>query len=105
MESLTATKAEDLTKTLCNSKNISKSSFHVLKELNKQIVLLAVFERDSDENLWEHEYIYNLSDNQLIITIYLKNDLKVRCLEVIPAINFECSYMVSSIKTKTPEEI
>jgi len=50
--------------------------------MNKQIIVMSVFERDE---MWEHEYLYNLSDNQIILTVYLKGDLKVRSLNVIPS--------------------
>jgi hypothetical protein len=70
--------------------------------MNKQVVQLAFIEH---EEKWEHEYLFNLTDNQILITIYLKNDLKVRSLHIIPAHELECPYLVKSIRSKTPEEI
>jgi hypothetical protein len=46
---------------------------------------MQVFER---EETYDNEYLFNLSDNQLIITVYLKADVKVRKLYVIPVEDF-----------------
>ena len=49
--------------------NVTKTTIQNLKEINKQVIELGYFER---EERFQSEYLYSLSDNQVILTVYLK---------------------------------
>lgn len=63
---------------------------------------MEVFDR---EQLYESEYVYNFTSNQIILTVYLKSNLKIRHMYVIPIATFQCNHLNKSLKEKTPEDM
>lgn len=63
---------------------------------------MEAFNRDF---MYESEYIYDFTENYIIMTVYLKSNQKFRCINVFSIQAFDCSYLNESFKLKTPTEI
>jgi hypothetical protein len=61
--------------------NIAKTTVQNLRDINKQVMEMGYFERDER---FASEYLYSVSDRQLILTVYFRSDLKVRKMYVVP---------------------
>lgn len=84
------------------SNNLSSKTSQALIELDHQLIILKEFDR---EQMFESEYIYNFTESCIILTVYLKTDLRLRSLHVIPIDTFQCFYLNKYIHLKTPQEI
>lgn len=82
--------------------NMARTTSDNLREKNKQIIVLGIWGVDEE---WDREYLFNLSDNQLILTVYSKSEMKLRRMYIVSVDEFECKYLTLSIRSKTPEEI
>jgi hypothetical protein len=82
--------------------NASKRTIDILVENEQSMVLMATFIRNAT---FEIEFAYNLSDESLILTVYLIVDPKVRKFYVVRMHDLNLEMYVSRFPEKTTHEI